>query len=122
METRENPSDPTQAQWKNSDGEWVNFNSAVQLGVVTVTKPSSSTATVEVELPNVDPNADIDQIFPVITSLSSYGGSTTSVSAKAVPSVSDFTGSKVTVNNLFCNWSSGGNVYYNVKIVYPLLT
>lgn len=86
---------------------------------VNVNKPSSSTATIEVTLPNVDPNANINQIFPVVTAVSVYNVPVGTNAAKAVPSVSNFTGSKVTVSGLFSNSSAGANFYFNVKIVYP---
>lgn len=94
------------------------FNKAMRS--VDVTKPSASTATMEVELPNVDPNATIDQIFPVITGATVYNYSVNGNHvASNVPSVSNFTGSKITVNGLFSSNSSGLNFYFNVKIVYP---
>lgn len=44
LETRENPSNPTQAQWKNSNGDWVNFRKAL----VKVGQATSASATINI--------------------------------------------------------------------------
>lgn len=44
LETRENPNDSTQAQWKNSNGDWVNFRKAL----VKVGQASSASATINI--------------------------------------------------------------------------
>lgn len=113
LQTRENPSDPTQAQWKNSNGDWVNFKKGGLLLIGAI----GTSHDVRQMLPNYQ-SLTADNFISVITSVSGIqqGGSIiTSASLNTKPSYNPTTGTVSAPNGAgegSVRVSAAGNIYY----------
>ena len=116
METRENPSNPTQAQWKNSNGDWVNFRKAL----VKVGQATSASATINIS--NIDnyENLTNDDFVIVMVSCTAdlNSGRDWKASLKLEPKITynNITGI-ISVSGLSKNVSGINQVSYSVSAV-----
>ena len=121
IDTRVNPSAPTQAQWrpKGSDGDWVNFSSAV--GAINCGNLSPSSPTAQINISSKVPNyakltADNFLITMLSATASSYSNreENLSVSGAISKSYNPATG-VLTVNGAYAYNSPGANRSVTMK-------
>lgn len=80
LETREDPNDPTQAQWKNSEGDWINFKKGGSSSILYIGAIGSS-HDVKEKLPNYK-NLTKDNFKVILSSVSAYVGSGSIISSR----------------------------------------
>lgn len=80
LETREDPNDPTQAQWKNSEGDWINFKKGGSSSILYIGAIGSS-HDVKEKLPNYK-NLTKDNFKVILSSVSANAGSGSVISSR----------------------------------------